>query len=94
MNQSSVGQWYVHNNIMIHHQMLLSKHNDVPATGFEIAIIIVVMLTLVVFIWGLANDKIKISMLTIIIGLSLSAWLFILDTETDLASDKIWQGVR
>ncbi len=67
---------------MLMQQALLgNKGNDVPATGFEIAII-VVMLTLVVFVWGLANDKIKISILTIIIGLSLSTWLFILDKET------------
>ncbi len=80
--------------MLMQQALLENKGNDVPATGFEIAIIIVVMLTLVVFVLELANDKIKISILTIVIALSLSTWLFILDKETRLASDKIGQDIR
>ncbi|EJF85319.1 hypothetical protein [Bartonella rattimassiliensis] len=71
--------WYVHHNLLIQNQMLLLNHNDYPATIFELAVLIVIavlfFLSLVLFF----EDKIKESILTMIIALSSLVWLFSLN---------------
>ncbi|WP_409360731.1 hypothetical protein ACRPOS_006085 [Bartonella heixiaziensis] len=74
-----LGEWLIYHNIMMQNQMLLLNHNDVPVTIFEFAIAIVIAVALAVFFILLLEKKIKESILTIIIGLSLSVWLFSLN---------------
>ncbi len=65
--------------MMMHNQRMLLNHNDASMTIFELAIAIVISLAICGCTFFFFEGKIKESILSIIIGLSLSVWLFSLN---------------
>ncbi len=68
--------WLIHHNMMMQNNMMLLNHNDASMTIFELAIAIVISLAIAGCAFFFLEGKIKESILSIIIGLSSSVWLF------------------